>query len=236
MRFVGEFSWRYINAKHVLIQFNLLADYAKLLSGPNGVLVWFIDRHPMRVFKWTPEFDPFFESPIAAMWCNLVGLPIHLFEKSALFVIGSLLGDPIQVDHATISQTRLSFARLCIQIDISKTPMEEIILVLQGREVRQAVKWDRIPLYCHDCKHVGHTSDVCYANGQRPRPMKREFQHFAEKNREKEDGILGKEMGVEEGSVAGRERAFVPDASQVVLPGVLSGKEGAVEVQIGSDG
>ena len=70
MRFLGEFSWRYINAKHVLIQFRLIADYAKLLNGPNGMPVWFIDRHPMRVFKWTPKFDPFFESPIAAIWCN----------------------------------------------------------------------------------------------------------------------------------------------------------------------
>ena len=140
MRFIGEFSWKYINAKHVLIQFNLIENYAKLLSGPNGMPVWFVDRHPMRVFRWTPEFDPFFESPIAAVWCNLVGLPIHLFEKSALFAIGGLLGEPLQVDHATITHSRLSFARLCIEIDISKTPVEEIVLDLQGREIRQIVK------------------------------------------------------------------------------------------------
>ena len=60
MKFLGEFSWKYINAKHVLVQFHLIDDYAKLLSGPNGMPVWFIDRHPMRVFKWTPDFDPFF--------------------------------------------------------------------------------------------------------------------------------------------------------------------------------
>ena len=101
MKFVGEYLWSYINAKHILVQFKLLADYAKLLNGPNGMPVWFVDRHPMRVFKWSPDFDPFFESPIAPIWCNLVGLPIHLFERSALFAIGGLLGTPIQVDYAT---------------------------------------------------------------------------------------------------------------------------------------
>lgn len=92
MKFAGEFSWKYINAKHVLVQFHLIDDYAKLLSGPNDLPLWFIDRHLMRVFKWSPNFDPFFESPITAVWCNLIGLPIHLFEKSALFAIGSQLG------------------------------------------------------------------------------------------------------------------------------------------------
>ena len=51
MKFVGEFSWKYTNAKHVLVQFHLLDDYIKLLCGPNCMPVWFIDRHPMRVFK-----------------------------------------------------------------------------------------------------------------------------------------------------------------------------------------
>lgn len=132
LKFWGAYSWSYINAKHVLIQFEVLSDYAKILSGPNGRPVWFIERHPMRVFKWTPDFDPFFESPIAAVWCNLVGLPIHLFEKSALFAIGGLLGTPIQVDHDTISKRRLSFARLCIEIDISKSQMEETVIDIQG--------------------------------------------------------------------------------------------------------
>lgn len=88
MKLVGEYSGNYINAKHILVKFKEIADYAKLLNGPNGIPVWFIDRHPMRVFKWTPEFDPFFESPITPIWCNLVGLPIHLYERSALFAIG----------------------------------------------------------------------------------------------------------------------------------------------------
>ena len=144
MKFSGEFSWSYINAKHILVQFKLLADYAKLLNGPNDRPVWFIDRHPMRIFKWTPDFDPFFESPIAPVWCNLVGLPIHLFERSALFAIGGLLGTPIQVDYATISQKWLSFARICIEIDISKAPPEEIVIDIQGREIRQKVKWDTL--------------------------------------------------------------------------------------------
>ncbi|XP_042038352.1 uncharacterized protein LOC121784256 [Salvia splendens] len=175
IKFCRGFSWRYINAKHIFVQFEDITDYARFLSGPKGTPIWYIDRHPMRVFKWSPDFDAYCESPIAAIWCNLIGLPIHLFDQSALFAIGKLLGTPIQVDRATANKTRLSFARICVEIDISKPPPEEIILDICGRETVQQVRWDKIPSYCRDCKHVGHKSDVCYAAGKTDRPPKRNY-------------------------------------------------------------
>lgn len=151
------------------------ADYARLLSGPKGTPVWYVERHPMRVFKWSPEFDVYCESPIAAIWCNLIGLPIHLFDTSALFAIGKLLGNPIQFDQATATKSRLSFARICVEIDITKPATEEIILDICGKETAKQIKWDKIPAYCDDCKHVGHTRSTCYANGQRMKPERRNY-------------------------------------------------------------
>ncbi|XP_042065547.1 uncharacterized protein LOC121809061 [Salvia splendens] len=175
MRFARGFSWKYINAKHILIQLEDLANYAKLLNEPKDMPVWFVDRHPMRVFKWSPEFDVFCESPVAAIWCNLIGLPIHLFDHSALFAIGKLLGNPIQIDRATANKTRLSFARICLEIDITKPAPEEIILDICGRESIQRVKWDKIPSFCSECKHVGHATETCYAFGKKERPPRRNF-------------------------------------------------------------
>ena len=175
IKFGRSYSWKYINAKHILVQFEDIVDYARMLNGPKGTPVWYIDRHPMRVFKWTPDFDAYCESPIAAIWCNLIGLPIHLFDQSALFAIGKLLGTPIQVDRATADKSRLSFARLCIEIDITKPPPEEIILDICGRETVQQVRWGKIPQYCRECKHVGHSSEVCYAAGKMERPVKRNY-------------------------------------------------------------
>ncbi|XP_041995766.1 uncharacterized protein LOC121745893 [Salvia splendens] len=116
---------------------------------------------------------------IVAIWCNLIGLPIHLFDQSALFAIGKLLGTPIQVDRATANKTRLSFARICVEIDITKPPPEEIILDICGRETAQQVRWDKIPAYCRECKHVGHSSNVSYAVGKTERPPKRNYNNAA---------------------------------------------------------
>ncbi|XP_042038356.1 uncharacterized protein LOC121784258 [Salvia splendens] len=175
IKFSKGMTWKYINAKHILIQFDDIADYARMLGGPKGTPIWYVDRHSMRVFKWSPDFDVYCESPIAAIWCNLIALPIHLFDTAALFAIEKLLGTPIQIDKATAAKSRLSFARICIEIDITKPPPEEIILDICGREIIQQIKWDKIPAYCLDCKHVGHTKEVCYANGRTGRPMKRNY-------------------------------------------------------------
>ncbi|XP_042012187.1 uncharacterized protein LOC121760613 [Salvia splendens] len=175
IKFSRGFTWKYINAKHVLVQFEDIADYARLLGGPKETPVWYVDRHPMRIFKWAPDFDAYCESPIAAIWCNLIGLPIHLFDQSALFAIEKLLGTPIQVDRATANKTRLSFARICIEIDITKPPPEEINLDICGRETVQQVRWDKIPAYCSECRHVGHKSEACYAAGKAVRPPKRNY-------------------------------------------------------------
>ena len=110
--------------------------------------MWYIEQHPMRVFKWTSDFDTFFESPIVVVWCRVIGLPIHLYDQSALIAIGKLLGKPIQADRATLNQNRLTFSWTCIKIDISTPPPEEIILNIIGKDTRYKVVWERIPVLC----------------------------------------------------------------------------------------
>ncbi|KAL0293313.1 UNVERIFIED_CONTAM: hypothetical protein Sradi_6943400 [Sesamum radiatum] len=69
-----------LNFKHVLIRLNNEEDFSRLwLRGE-----WTFDNFHMRVFKWSPDFDPHTESPIAPVWIKLPGLPVHLFEKNAL--------------------------------------------------------------------------------------------------------------------------------------------------------
>ncbi|KAL1531388.1 peroxidase [Salvia divinorum] len=179
LKLVGTMSWNFLNAKHVFIQLSEMSDYAKILNGPNNSPVWYIEHHPMRVFKWTPDFDPFFEIPIVALWCNILALPVHLFEESALIAIGNLLGHAVQVDRATISRSRVSFARICVEVDISQHIPEEISLDIAGKRVTLKVKWDKIPLYCGECRHVGHNADNCYAFGRRPMPPKRDYSRGA---------------------------------------------------------
>ncbi|KAL0331730.1 UNVERIFIED_CONTAM: hypothetical protein Sangu_1718500 [Sesamum angustifolium] len=86
--FRGDFSVGAINARHVFIKFALEEDYTKLWIKS----IWFVDGFPMRVFKWTPTFNPREESPIVPVWVRLPELPIQFFDREALFSIAGYWG------------------------------------------------------------------------------------------------------------------------------------------------
>lgn len=52
--------------------------------------VWMIDGAPMRVFKWTADFDTKTESSIAPILIGFPELPLHLFHRKALFELALL--------------------------------------------------------------------------------------------------------------------------------------------------
>ncbi|KAL0299873.1 UNVERIFIED_CONTAM: hypothetical protein Sangu_3151200 [Sesamum angustifolium] len=81
-----------LNFKHVLIRLSNEEDFSRIwLRGE-----WTFDSFHMRVFKWTPNFDPQIESPIAPVWIRLPALPVHLFEKNALFTLTTKIGKPLR--------------------------------------------------------------------------------------------------------------------------------------------
>lgn len=50
----------------------------------------------------------------------LVNLPMHFFSKVSLFALGNTLGTPLRLDATTITLSRPSVARVCIEMDLLK--------------------------------------------------------------------------------------------------------------------
>ncbi|KAK6121385.1 hypothetical protein DH2020_044867 [Rehmannia glutinosa] len=120
----GTYSWSFANPSHIIIKLQLEEDFNKLWMGT----LWSLGDCPMRVFKWTPSFNPRIEAPLAPVWIRLPGLPIHFFDHNALFAIGMIIGTPLQVDSLTTSRSRLSMARVCVELDLLKERIEEVVL------------------------------------------------------------------------------------------------------------
>lgn len=53
-------------------------------------------------------------------WIAIEGLTIHLFNKSSLFSIASLIGKPMKIDEPTANFSRPSVARVCVELDLLK--------------------------------------------------------------------------------------------------------------------
>lgn len=82
-----------------------------------------------------------------------------MLGKDSLSRISSAIGKPIFADECTTKQSRKSFARDLIEVDVTEALPKEIITILDpnGRTCVQEVQFDWKPQYCDRCVKIGHT-------------------------------------------------------------------------------
>lgn len=153
----------------------------------------------MCVLKWSMGFTPVEESPISPVWVGLLGLPIHLFDKTVLFSIARLLGSPLKVDETTTKKMRPACARICVELDLTQKWVEEIWIGKDNRGFAQKIKYESLLKFCLGCRHIGHDQESCYATGKgKPKQSKDvdppvDLRNLLDKKR-------GKRVGIDEGN------------------------------------
>ncbi|KAL2237408.1 UNVERIFIED_CONTAM: hypothetical protein Sindi_0932500 [Sesamum indicum] len=166
---LGAFTVSMMNSKHTLISLSSESDYSRLWLRR----IWFLQSFPMRIFKWTPTFTPTQESYVVPIWVCFLELPAHLFRKEALFSVASMVGSPLQIDALTLNKSKLSQARVYVEIDLLKPIIEEFDLHINCVTIVQKVVFKHLPEYCSLCKHVGHKDIECFSKGNAPKPPPR---------------------------------------------------------------
>ncbi|KAL6529986.1 hypothetical protein OROMI_028631 [Orobanche minor] len=142
-----------------------------LTKGP-----WKIGGLFLAIRKWYPEFTPStFKVDTAITWVRVQQLPPHFYRESILQVIAKGLGDPIKVDANTFWLERGKFARLCVQVDLSK-PLERGIKV---NGVFYNVVYENLQTLCYHCGKCDHIDRAC--------PNKREQMDPGNTEKEKEN-------------------------------------------------
>ncbi|XP_061344093.1 uncharacterized protein LOC133290057 [Gastrolobium bilobum] len=139
---------------YFLVCFSCQKDLEHALTvGP-----WVILDHYLTIRSWEPDFNPF-QAVIARItaWVRLPGFPIEYANTELIKGIGNWLGKFIKVDAATTSLARGRFARICVELDLTKPLSAEY--KLEGR--LKQVKYERLPLVCYSCGQYGYRSEMC---------------------------------------------------------------------------
>lgn len=132
----------------------------------NNVLAscpYFIFNRPI-LLKVMPKLFEFgneelFKVPV---WTRLQNLPLELWNGQALSKIVSRVGKPIRTDQQTAARSAISFARVLVEIDVSKPLKTEVSIKLPGGKMLcQSLEYERAPVFCHHCNMVGHKSSKC---------------------------------------------------------------------------
>ncbi|KAF5208029.1 zinc ion binding / nucleic acid binding protein, partial [Thalictrum thalictroides] len=108
------------------------------------------------------------------LWVNVHGVPKNLWTKEGLSYIGSLLGKPICTDEATIKKTRLTFARICVEVEsIASLPVSKKVDISEEEPVTLTFDYPWKPQQCAKCNEFGHTEKRC---GELREPTKFRYQ------------------------------------------------------------
>lgn len=95
------------------------------------------------------------------IWLNLKNIPIHLWNAKGISMITSVLGIPLLTDKNTLARTRMSFARVCIEIEADFNYPATIPMSFGGKEFEVQVEYSWKPPRCLACAFFGHSSGKC---------------------------------------------------------------------------
>ncbi|CAL1406861.1 unnamed protein product [Linum trigynum] len=91
------------------------------------------------------------------VWIQLPAFPVHFYHKEILFMIGNMIGRSIKLDFHTQHQQRAKFARMAVELDLSKPLVTRVRL--DGKW--QYIEYENLPAVCFECGKIGHTNSFC---------------------------------------------------------------------------
>ncbi|XP_060210428.1 uncharacterized protein LOC132637341 [Lycium barbarum] len=93
------------------------------------------------------------------LWVTFPKLPMQYWHGESLSRIASHIGTPIVADECTSKKTRISYARMLIEVNVTK-PLPEVISIMDpdGSKLIQEVEYDWKPEFCPACLVAGHKS------------------------------------------------------------------------------
>ncbi|XP_039127008.1 uncharacterized protein LOC120263188 [Dioscorea cayenensis subsp. rotundata] len=123
-----------------------------LLDGP-----WSVNGITLQLTPWKPFSEPTFAKlSTAAIWVQFHNLPIEFWDGETLDFIASQLGILLKIDDLTTSLARSKFARVCIDIDLSRPLSRGFWIGDDEHRVFVVVMYERLPTFCYSCGLISH--------------------------------------------------------------------------------
>ncbi|CAH9055749.1 unnamed protein product [Cuscuta europaea] len=115
---------------------------------------------------------------------------MKLWNGDAMSEVASMVGVPLSTDKVTQDRSNHFYARVLIEVDVSKPPMLSFPIRLPSRKVvNQYVVYETFPNYCFHCKEYGHQPFICKKLTTKEREMA-ELKEENGKDKNKEVGII----------------------------------------------
>ncbi|CAI0431479.1 unnamed protein product [Linum tenue] len=122
----------------------------------------------LTVHPWSPEFNAYSHQISSTLvWAMLLDIPIHYFHPDAVMKIGARIGKPVCIDHATKTGARRNYARVCVQVDLTKPLLSQFRI----KGSKYFIQYEGLEKICLNCgMYTEHTRCACVEPKQSAEP------------------------------------------------------------------
>ncbi|XXG82933.1 hypothetical protein AAC387_Pa10g0805 [Persea americana] len=105
----------------------------------------------------SPEDEENSWPAISPVWIVMKGIPYHCWSSGILLSIIGSVGKPLRLDETTAAQRMLSYARVLVNLDVSKLGPSCLSVELEGESsVEVTIIYENVP--CSGCFSTGHST------------------------------------------------------------------------------
>lgn len=114
-----------------------------------------LQNKKFNLLPWSPSQGPFEWPSLHTIWIRIQGIPYHCWSSNILLSIASSVGYPLNLNEIIASQKIITFARILVNLDISKPKPQHIWVDSEGEsEVLLSITYENLP--CPKCFSFGH--------------------------------------------------------------------------------
>ncbi|XP_028107535.1 uncharacterized protein LOC114306486 [Camellia sinensis] len=95
------------------------------------------------------------------IWVKFYNIPLEYWDGDGLGRIASAVGVPLFMDQLTSSGSRISFARLCVDISAESAFPDSFLLTDGDISMNIHVEYQGVPSRCTHCHGFGHETKTC---------------------------------------------------------------------------
>ncbi|KAF5192141.1 zinc ion binding / nucleic acid binding protein [Thalictrum thalictroides] len=123
---------------------------------------WRFGNQLMRLQEWSKNFKPDTQKQTKPLvWIKLPNLPMECWDLESIMLIARGVGYPMKVDDSTLYKTYGYYAHVLVDVDLTKTIPNQILVETVDSKFWQDVEVGKLPKFCNHCKMVGHVVSEC---------------------------------------------------------------------------
>lgn len=136
---------------------------------------WFWGSAGLFTTPWFSDFDATtMKVSKMPVWVRMHGLPLHFWHHKVLIAIGNSLGKFLKMDEERAIRGIFTFARICVEVDLSEGLPDHITLNFNNTQWIQQLDYENTAFRCRTCLQTGHLQNNCPLARKDPRKTKKQ--------------------------------------------------------------